>query len=167
MLSYVSDSTWRTMMQLSDEFRICNYEIITLRLSNYCVNIGLHKIYNSTKYIYAGWNFRQLLITTTVSSIVTNTSILLKMLGVTITNHMSASEHVSDVISRCAQSYPCCENITKQWHEWWYPASHLQNSYPLEAIIRVQCLVGICERCRSSAVGSICSSRCAEWFLQC
>ena len=28
----------------------------------------------------------------------------LKMLGVTITNHMSASEHVSDDISRCAQS---------------------------------------------------------------
>ena len=28
----------------------------------------------------------------------------LKMLGVTLTNHMSASEHVSDIISRCAQS---------------------------------------------------------------
>jgi len=26
------------------------------------------------------------------------------MLGVTMTSHMSASEHVSDVISRCAQS---------------------------------------------------------------
>ena len=30
---------------------------------------------------------------------------------------------------------PCCENITMQWHEWWYPTSHLQNSHPLEAII--------------------------------
>jgi len=35
----------------------------------------------------------------------------LKMLGVTLTNHMSASEHVSDIISRCAQSIHAVQTL--------------------------------------------------------
>ena len=69
------------------------------------------------------------------------------MLGVTITNHMSASEHVSDVISRCTQSIDAvktlqsngmsddilqvCAVITKQ---------SSSRSYYMRS---VQCMVGI------------------------
>jgi len=78
-------------------------------------------------------------------------------------NHKSASDHASDVISRCAQSIHAVRTLRC------YAMSDDRSTNLLSSRSCCTCLVyhgGGCECCRTSAVRSFCSSRYTEWCLQ-
>ena len=73
----------------------------------------------------------------------------MKVLGVTLTNHLSVSDHVRDVICRCGQSLYAikvlrCHGINEEE----LMLTCLQVSCISEVDVRVASLVGVCHRRR-------------------
>jgi len=89
----------------------------------------------------------------TLPEIARTTSI--KMLGVTVTNHLSVSEHVRDVISRCAQSMHWSFFEVMGWVK-----NHLQVGCSCKVAVCSACLVGLHHGGWQETTGSVRSTGC-------
>ena len=88
----------------------------------------------------------------------------IRMLGVTLTNHLSVSDHVRDVISRCAQSLHAlkimrCHGMNMRWRRftsrWCSPSSSMLLP-PGGALQPHQIKVGWLKHTYDARFGSIC-----------
>jgi len=71
----------------------------------------------------------------------------LKIFGVTVTNKLSASDHVHDIIKNCAVTV-CTVGLTCSWYVRLWPPSYLLINHQRQATVRIQYLVGLhqCKR---------------------
>ena len=68
----------------------------------------------------------------------------MKMLGVTISNKFSVSQHIEETVSTCARALiVCSKNSSSTWTERSRPRSRVQVNDPLPVIVRISCLVGL------------------------
>ena len=89
------------------------------------------------------------------------------MLGVTITNHLSAGEHVCNVIGKCAQSctpWNCCTATAWATTRW---GTSIQGRCTCQAAVCFIRMVGFYQRCRQTTSWSIYTTCRPAWLVHC